>query len=443
MPQFCEITNSYTALGWMTFLMKISFSSRVVYSVVLFLIAGCQGSDSPDVFVQPDLVLANVTVIDGLGNPPMPAQTVEIRGGRISAVRGSEPGDSGTIDASGLYLSPGLIDVHVHLPWEDKETLRLHLESLLSLGITSVRDMACCADVYFRLMGSPDSTYLPRILYSAFLADPVFFDTDPRVASHLRDARLPWSLAVRPATDLDSELDAAREIGVTGVKIYSNLPASRIEEIVVSAHRLGLRVWSHPVVFPTRPSDVISAGVDVVSHAALFVWEGAEKMPSTYNGGHPFNPFGPPAPYSTVAPDDPRVLAVLQKMRDRGTILDATLSTMESAVGREAALWAIELARLAHEMAIPIAAGTDRDNSAEELFEELEMLVDSVGLTPTEALSAATHIGATVLGLQEMLGSVEVGRVADLVVYESDPTQDIRNARRPSFVIKNGNIVRW
>ena len=93
---------------------------------------------------------------------------------------------------------------------------------------------------------------------------------------------------------------------------------------------------------------------------------------------------------------------------------------------------AIELARLAHEMAIPIAAGTDRDNSAEELFEELEMLVDSVGLTPTEALSAATHIGATVLGLQEMLGSVEVGRVADLVVYESDPTQDIRNARRPS-----------
>ena len=73
-----------------------------------------------------------------------------------------------------------------------------------------------------------------------------------------------------------------------------------------------MRVWSHPVVFPTRPSTVVSSGIDVISHAALLVWEGVEQMPERYNAVEPFNPFGPPAPYFRVSPDQPAVVDVLE-----------------------------------------------------------------------------------------------------------------------------------
>ncbi len=411
---------------------------RLVATGVLLLLLACGGPDSPS-GTTPDLVLANVTVIDGLGSAPQPNRTIEVTGGRITSVRPALPDDVGTVDAAGLFVTPGLIDSHKHIVARDVDGIGTVLDAMLRAGITSAREMACCAADYSDLVASADTSQLTRLYWSAFWAGPTFMRDDPRVQpTYSSEGHATWLLAVTDTTDLDAGLRGARESGATGIKIYSDLPPTLVTTIATSAGNAGMRVWSHPVVFPTRPSVVAASGVHVISHAALFVWEGAEELPATYNGSHPHNPFGPPAPYGSVSPDSPEVTAVLEIMRDRGMILDATISTISGAVGDEASAWAVELTRRAHEMGIPISTGTDGPS----LFDEIEMLLESVGLTPLEVIASATSVGAAVIGVADDFGSVEVGKVADLVAYIDDPLTDIISLRRPSFVIRGGQIVR-
>lgn len=403
---------------------------------LLVVLAGCAGPE-PARAPEPDQVLVDVTVIDGTGSPPQAGRTIEIADGRIIAIRPTEPGDPATVDVAGSFVTPGLIDAHVHLPG-DTAVIRAALDSMLSLGITTGREMACCAPDYARLLSGADSSRLTRLYWSAFWAGPSFVEDDPRVRERYAEAgHVPWLMAVTDTTDLQAALRGARDHGVTGIKIYSDLEPSLVRAIVGSAKEAGFRVWSHPVVFPTPPSVLATSGVDVISHAAFLVWEGERELPSTYNGGHAWSPFGPPAPYATVSPDDPEVVAVLEAMRSRGVMLDPTITIM-AWVGEEARAWAVELTKLAHEMGIPITTGTD----TALLFDEIEALVHSVGLEPVEAIASATSVGAAAIGVEEVLGSVEVGKVADLVVYPADPSADITALRSPSHVIKGGRLVR-
>lgn len=386
----------------------------------------------------PDLVLTNVTVIDGLGGAPRAGQTIEIRDGIITAVRATTPADHATLEVAGSFVTPGLIDSHMHFNPLDPGVVRSALDSLLRLGVTTVREMACCAPDYAKLLAESDTAPLPRIYASAFWAGPAFMRDDPRIREFPGVGRVPWALSVTDSTDLALALRGAKEGGATAIKIYSDLAPALVRRIATSAHGAGLRVWSHTTVFPTRPSEVVAADIDVVSHAALLVWEGAGKLPSHYDNPHPFNPFGPPAPYSSVSPRDPRVIQVLEAIRRRGIILDPTVVAMRTGVGDVAAHWAIEATRAAHEMGIPLTVGTDGIS----FFDEIETLVDSVGLTRLEALTSATSVGAAAIGVGAELGTVEAGKAADLVVYPSDPSADIRRLRKPSQVIRSGRVVR-
>ncbi|MEO8450849.1 MAG: amidohydrolase family protein [Gemmatimonadota bacterium] len=406
---------------------------------LLIVLAACRSPAER----APDLVIANVAVIDGLGSAPVSGRTIEVRDGKISKIRAATEGEASSIPAAGRFVIPGLIDSHMHLG-QDAGKLTPILDSLLRGGVTSLREMACCADLYQHLDSQADSTRTPRIFYSAFFADSTFFVVDPRVSSTPHAGKLPWFLGVDHSTDLKAAVQAARASGATGIKIYSNLDARLVAAITAEGHAQGMRVWSHPVIFPTRPSAVVAAGVDVISHASLLVWEGAETMPNDYDSGHPFNAFGPPAPYATVPPDAPSVLRVLDSMRSRGTILDATVSTVRGAVSEASFAWATRVTALAHGKGIPIAAGTDRQQFVDghpAVLAELEVLVKDVGLTPLEAISAATRIGARVVGMESTLGTVEVGKIADLVVLSDDPSRDIRNLQGVVAVIKGGRLV--
>lgn len=386
----------------------------------------------------PDLVLANVTVIDGRGGAPVAGQTIEIRRGTITAVRPTTASDKATLDVAGSFVTPGLIDSHAHFNPLDLAVVRSTLDSLLRLGVTTVREMACCAPDYMRLVAEADTALLPRIYASAFWAGPSFMRDDPRVSGFPGLGEVPWLLGVTDSTDLGVALGKAKESGATAIKIYSDLSPALVRAIATSAREAGMRVWSHTTIFPVRPSEVAAADIDVVSHAALLVWEGASKLPAHYDNPHPFNPFGPPAPYAQVAPRDPRIMKVLETIRTRGIILDPTVVAMRAAVNDLAAHWAIEVTKAAHEMGIPLTVGTDGTS----MFDEIETLVDSVGLTPLEALTSATSIGAAAIGVGAELGTVEAGKAADLVVYRSDPSADIRNLRTPSLVISRGRVVK-
>jgi len=415
---------------------------RTPYAALAIALLACRPSTPAG--DPTDLVLPSVTVIDGLGGQPVAARTIEIRNGAIVAIRPARPDDRDSLGVAGGFVIPGMFDTHMHLG-QDATTLPQILDSLLRSGVTSVREMACCADLYRPLASEADSTAMPRIFYSAFWADPVFFRVDPRVSSTPGAGTAPWLLGVADTTDLPAAIRAAKTAGATGIKIYSNLGPATVAAIVGEAHAAGLRVWSHPVIFPTRPSEVIGAGVDVVSHAALLVWEGADSVPRRYNEGHPFNAFGPPAPYASVPPDSPAVLRVLEAMRDRGTILDATISTMRRAVSEEAYRWAVATTAAAHRMGVSIVAGTDREQFVDgypAVHAELAALVADAGLSPLEAITAATANAARAVGAGDRLGSVEVGKLADLVVLDADPSTAIGNARRVTRVLKGGRVVR-
>lgn len=403
--------------------------------LTLAIAAGCAGAAS-DAVREPDQVLVDVTVIDGLGAPPKPHETIEITGGRISAIRPSAEGDSATIDVAGSFVTPGLIDAHVHLPDEMGE-LRASLDGMLTIGITSVREMMAFRPDFADSAARYDTTSFPRVYWSAFWNGPSLM-SDPRMRDrYAMFGDTSWLLAVNDGIDLDAAARAARDAGVTGIKTVSDLSPSQVRAVAHAAHAAGLKYWSHAVVFPTKPSEVVASGVDVISHAAFFVWEVPKEMPLTYNGGHPWTIFGPPAPYSTVAYDDPSIVAVLDSMRTRGTILDPTLTIM-TLLDDEARTWAVNLTRLAHEMGIPVATGTDTFL----LYDEIEALVNDVGFSPLEAIQSATSIGAEAIGVEKDFGSIEEGKMADLVVYASDPSDDITALRHPSLVMRGGLVVR-
>ncbi|HEV2594797.1 MAG TPA: amidohydrolase family protein, partial [Sphingomicrobium sp.] len=135
----------------------------------------------------------------------------------------------------------------------------------------------------------------------------------------------------------------------------------------------------------------------------------------------------------------------------RGTILDATLHVyraVEEAAKKEGKppLCTVALAgkitNQAYRIGVPISAGTDGDTPPSEpypaLFDELELLHDAAGLPPMEVVRAATMNGARAMGEAENMGSIEAGKLADMVVLERNPLDDVRNFRSVVLTVKRG-----
>ncbi|WP_331074094.1 amidohydrolase family protein [Longimicrobium sp.] len=395
-------------------------------------------------------------IVDGTGGPASPQpMTVEIRGRRITAIyptarRATRAAQ--TMDLAGKYLMPGLFDSHVHLTLGGRPAPPMQLQLVLAGGVTSVRDMAGLAPALRTLAdrARSDTVLSPRIYYAALVAGPSWFD-DPRAAAWTAQHPLgaaPWQHAVTDTSDIPRIVADARASGASAIKIYANLSPALVGRVAAEARRQGLRVWAHSTVFPASPGQVVAAGVHSVSHATYAVWEDAGALPDVSRGTLNASDFsGDPARSA-------RIDAYIRALRETGTFMDATLSVLNvrqdnrGALGRDpdrTIAWTREFVRRAHAGGVRFLAGTDamgpgRD-SIPVVHYELEELVTHAGLTPAEAIRAATLNAAEALAIEADYGSVQVGRIADLLVVERDPTADIRNTRRPSLVLKGGHVV--
>lgn len=393
--------------------------------------------------------LVGVTLIDGTGASGRARTTLLVQNGRIRDVfpDGSKPlpPEATRIDLTGRWVIPGLIDAHVHLATnpsgEDNRAMVLRrLQSSLRGGVTTVRDMGGDSRVLAGLardanLGEIES---PSLVYSAVFAGPDFF-RDPRIIASSKGVTpgtAPWGRAVRDDLDVPRAIAEAKGAGVRALKLYADLPANRLRPLVVEAHRQGLLVWSHAALFPARPSEIVDAGIDVVSHATLLAWEPVAQMP-------PYTARAR-ADYDNVSPTSPAIDRLLRTMASRGTILEPTLFVV-SPQGQpsKAGEWAGRVTARARALGVRIAAGTDgliadADNARPNLHEELALLVRYAGLTPLEAISAATATAASALGVQDDRGVLAPGKAADLVVLSRDPTADIRNTRAIEWVMKAG-----
>jgi imidazolonepropionase-like amidohydrolase len=202
-------------------------------------------------------------------------------------------------------------------------------------------------------------------------------------------------------------------------------------------------VWAHAALYPARPGEVVVSGVQVVSHVTLLAAEAAGGLSTTPRRGE----------LPLVGPDHPAVARVIQAMRERGVMLEPTLrvfrvdpSLPDTAPARRREAQALALTRAAHRAGVRLVAGTDGMGSDSagalpSLHDELELLV-AAGLTPMQALVAATATAAQAAELAETHGTVAVGRMADLVILAADPSADIRNTRRIVDVLRRGVSVR-
>jgi imidazolonepropionase-like amidohydrolase len=406
------------------------------------------------------LLLEHVTLVDGTGAPPRRDVSVLIEAGRVRAI--VPAGATAAVraerrDLTGHTVIPGLVDAHVHVtsPYATAPRRDSILALLFQGGVTTVRDMAGDAIVLARRAAAATDprTPTPRILYSAVFAGERFFRTDRRtapVAHGMRPGETPWLRSVSDSLDVPLAVDVARAMGVTGLKLYAELTAAQVARVTAEAHRQGLKVWSHAAVIPARPSDAVAAGVDVLSHADLLVIEGIDSVPTTLAG------YSAARQYDRVAPSAPAVERVLRQMQERGTMLEPTLYVITRQAERarrdtlQRRLWTLDewtyaVTRRAHALGIPIVAGTDlmgaaATDSLPYIHDELALLVQRAGLTPLEAIRAATLDGARALGVEKDYGSVEPGKVADLVVLRGDPSADIANTRRVAMIVKGGRV---
>lgn len=428
-----------------------------VLAASLAWLALCAAPASAETVPDMTVIYAGVDVIDGTGAAMKPHMAIVTKGQRILAVVANdnatkyEGNDVEVVDLHGLTAIPGLINSHVHLATSPNRRLA---EALLRRdlygGVTAVRDMAGDARALADLARSARLGEIPApdIYYAALMAGPQFFK-DPRTHAAAQGAvagEVPWLQAITGRTDLKIAVAEARGTGATGIKIYADLPGTLVAAITAEAHAQGILVWSHAAVFPATPADAIDGGVDVISHACMVAYQVSHPIPGEYHNRAPVEA-------DQFRGDNPVVAKLFEDMKKRGTILDATLWVYGEMAKEHAAEpnspapyctpeLAARLTNQAYRTGVRIAAGTDGfapwNAPYSSLDDEIALLVAKAGMTPLDALRAATATGAATIGQQSDTGTIEPGKLANLVVLAKNPLDDIANLRTVTLTVKRG-----
>ncbi|KQY55098.1 amidohydrolase family protein [Lysobacter sp. Root494] len=408
------------------------------------------------------LELTDFQLIDGTGAPARSTHRLVARDGVIVLI--DDQGEMPTpepdarwlrIGLNGAWVMPGLIDTHVHVArFPDASTqAKMILQRAARGGVTSVRDLAgdarALADIE---RATSNGEFIgPRVVYSALFGGPDIFRSGPtsEMAAGRPAGAAPWTRAITANTDLRQAVAEARGTGATNIKLYGDLDPRVSKRIIREATRQGLLTTAHATVFPAGPGDLVEAGVGTLSHAPYLVWEGADRIPADYR-------MRTQGPWESIPPDHPRLLALYQRMAERGVFLDATLYVykamrnyspqVDASWTGAAFAWAAKATRLAHAAGVRVTTGTDwfepRDDAdLPHTHEELALLVEAAGFTPMQAIQAATRDGAAALGMEQSRGTVELGKIADLLVLEADPLKDIRNTTRIRMTVIRGKPV--
>jgi imidazolonepropionase-like amidohydrolase len=428
------------------------------------------------------LVIRRVTVIDATGKTAQPGMTVVIEQDQIVAIgpwtKVKAPAGSQIVDGRGKFLIPGLWDMHVHgFSAEEGSTVEgqtwmypLHLAN----GVVGVRAMWGPEDASaWRMQHAKYDKPSPNV----YLASPIIDGPNPT---------WPGSVAVADAAQARAAVDRYQANGADFIKVYDGLPRGAYFAIVDEAHKLGISFAGH-VPDAIRVEEASDAGQKSIEHLiGVAVGASSEEealfaLKWTQTGDFLRRDLRADATY-----DESKAAALFARFVKNGTWQCPTLVVNRSyehfddgifmhkewlkyipsdtrnlwkrmgddtGKQRSAQYWSdahrqfpeeLKLVGRMYRAGVAILAGTDTYNPyvypGFSLHEELSLLVEA-GLPPMAALQAATIGPARFMGQAERRGTVEVGKVADLVLLDRDPLADIHNSTSIRAVILGGKLM--
>ncbi len=434
---------------------------RFVFCLVLLGFAAC--ATASDV---PVVAITHVTVISATGAPARADQTVLIRGARIEAVGPSGsvavPRGANVLDGTGKFLIPGLIDMHVHTSKTRASALGLYL----AYGVTTVRDAGSEQSEVMRWRAEIDSGARegPRMLIAGpylesqgnierMRADP----PEERVEPFER-ARI----AIGTPERARAVIDSLAATGIDFFKIRTVQDSATYVAIVQAATARGKIVIGH--VNANSPEDIIRAGQKGVEHGwqvtmdslsrdeRMAIWRalaaaGVSVTPTlvVYSDAV----FATDSAARVAVGDTAGIAEPQRRYVSRFLALDWREQYAERTPEVSDAWRALHRSMVRnygemHEAGVRLVTGSDAAvigiYPGSALHRELQHFVEQIGMTPLEAIERATRLPAEFLGIADSVGTIQPGRIADLVLLDADPLADIRATMRISTVFRGGRI---
>ena len=378
-----------------------------------------------------DLVLVNARVVDVTDGSVSEPATVIVEDGRITRIVEGEgvdaPPGATTVDLMGRYLAPGLMDAHVHVGSAADARRALYM------GVTTMRSMGTShyADVGMRELQAAGHLEAPQYLAAGYHVRPpaaeAFFQDHPELG-HMYGEEVRGEEAVRAMTralvsrGVDFvKTNATERAGLPNTdprkQFYSE---AELRAIVTEAGTAGVPVAAH-AHGDDGARAAVAAGVRSIEHGtyispetlALMVEKGTFLVPT---------------------------IAIVRDLTIPGGDYDNAVLNIR---GRHMLPRVREMARNAHEMGVKVVAATDTGYGTEStttLAHELIELV-GIGMTPLEALRAATTTAAELFGLTGQVGAITPGLEADLIVLERNPLDDIGVVQDVLMVVSDGKVV--
>ena len=450
---------------------------------------------SMELAAHADLIIENITLIDA-EHPVRSNQTVLIENGKIESIINSnqltddQKEGHKIIDGSGKYLIPGLWDAHVHLTFIPEIDHETYFKLFLKNGITSIRDTGAIMEKLQPSIDFVESNPVasPRLFYAGPL-----IDGRDRVYKGMEPGFPDLSIGIDETSDVENMVNDLIESGVTFLKSYEMLSKETYLELLQIARKNNLRVTGH-IPLSIDLEEAIEAGLGGMQHVRNMDIACSLDAPELLTkrrkelenenaiaGSALRTKIHSAQRYYAIGNHDPeRCLKIIKKLAEFGVFQTPTLTinTLDSRrfyadpewqktyqylptearddwqegsdkLSGESASendmifdeWSLDLVKIMNEEGVRIIAGTDTPigylTPGYSLHKELELLFEA-GMTQREVLRSATITPAEFLNIEDQIGTIDEGKLADLVILNSNPLDSISNTQDIYLVISKG-----
>ena len=409
-------------------------------------------------------VLAGPTLIDGTGDPPKPNAVIIINGNKIFAVTNeteyydqyyslinNESARVNILNLTGKYVIPGLFDMHAHVGGVRKNSYNQNfsenaLEMLLDYGVTTIRSPAGPTN---------ESIALKHNVSKGNIEGPEIFTAGVL----LNGPQIPIPFVEKQISTEEQAREEVRhqaEAGVDFVKLYVGLPPNLVKAAIDEAHSQGIRVIGH--LYMTSWTDAANLGIDALAHGVpvnpFLLPSGDRREQFLENGGGPFDHF---LWLDLVDLNSTEIEEMINALVENDIPVDPTLSIYEAMLKDDGdddgfsdpqnqLRWAkvLQLTKIMYDNGVQILSGSDIPNfglvPGASLHNELELLAEA-GIKPLEVIEIATNNGATALGIDDRVGTIQPGKQADMVILSASPIENISNTKEIEAVLVDGRFA--